>query len=131
MSTPKDLTLLYSRDRLLRGLCHLRSENGILSVIRQKIPKPSKTQSSSTCLQSVSSHASHRPNRQTRFAFSTKGSIVYATAHTVILYSVGGSDCQTEWEGGSKWQYYHLFMCTFECESLYLYIKQQVASARH
>lgn len=68
---------------------------------------------------------------KTRLAFSTKGSGVYATVHTNILYSVGGSDRQTEWEGGSKWQYHNLFMSTFERESLYPYIKQQVASATH
>lgn len=45
----------------------------------------------------------------------------------MIIYSVGGSDCQTEWEVGSKWQYYNLLMCTIELESLYLYIKQQIA----
>lgn len=32
---------------------------------------------------------------------------------------------------GREWRCYHLFMCTFERDSLYLYIQQQVASARH
>lgn len=69
-----------------------------------KKQKTSFREKNPTCLHPHIPHASHRPNRKTRLAFSPKGSVVYATVHAVIVYSVGGSDWQAEWERGSNWE---------------------------